>query len=297
MAPTGVAVRAEAGELAEGPASVRPGEGYATQPGQVGMQPGHAAVQPNQMARELAGRTELVIKQARKGCLQECCGCEATSMFRIFEPGHQAEPLFFVLEESSFLLRLCCASIRPWTTTLSLGGERGGEPIVTYDRPLRCNPGPMKCCCYQTVTATDVRTGTRLGSVRETLFCCVPRLALLDRSGATTHMIHQPTWCCGTCVVICSRDGGGCCKVPFYLYPVVGGAEQNEPVGKIIKVWGGLKRELLTDADTFQLSAPHGSASEEIATLIGATLLINELFFETYNEGEGKEGASPTSML
>jgi hypothetical protein len=248
------------------------------------------------MARELTGHTELVVKQLRKGWLQECLGCEAKSSFGVTDPS--GSRLFYIQEESSFCIRLCCASIRPWTTTLSLGDEAGGEPLVIYERPLRCNPGPVKCCCYQTVSARDARTGTHLGSVAETLYCCVPRLAVLDATGARTHYINQPTCCCGLCVSMFDVNGGGCCKVPFYLYSA-DEASTTEPVGKIVKVWGGWSRELLTDADTFSMSAP-GASSEQIAVMVGATLLINELFFESYhaaNTGEGREAGLNNSML
>ncbi|KAJ1635959.1 hypothetical protein T492DRAFT_963006 [Pavlovales sp. CCMP2436] len=258
--------------------------------------------EPNMMARELVGRTELVVKQLRKGCLQECLGCEAKSEFAVTDPS--GTRLFYLSEKSSCLIRLCCASIRPWMTTLTLGGEAaGGEPLVIYERPFRCHPGPMKCCCYQQLSAKDARTGAVLGSVVETLYCCVPQMAVLDAAGVRTHFIHQPTCCAGMCVSMFDINGGGCCKVPFKMYPdpaYWGASASPEPVGKIVKVWGGWSREILTDADTFAMSAPAGASSEQIAVMVGATLLINELFFESYqagNTGEGREAGVSNSML
>jgi hypothetical protein len=252
------------------------------------------AVTANSMVRELIGHSALVIKQRRKGCFQECCGCEATSHFRVSDADDPREYRFYLTERSSCLWRFCCPSVRPWRTELSLGGEPGGDELVLYDRPLRCNPAPCKCCCYQAVSARDARTGAYLGGVHEMMYCCVPKLAVADASGATTHYLRQPTCCWGSCVNWCDRHGGGCCKVPYYLYATrssdAGGRHEiaGEPVGRVVKTWGGLAGEFLTDADTFQLSAPADASSEQIAVLIGATLLVNQLFFESAADAKDK---------
>lgn len=74
---------------------------------------------------------------------------------------------------------------------------------------------------------------------------------------------------------------GGCCncKIPFYIYK----HDEDEPgkhVGEIVKIWGGLTSELFTAADTFMVKYPEGSDTNTKANLIGATLMINQLFFE-----------------
>ena len=250
---------------------------------------------PNKMVRELEGLSDLIVKQSRRGWFQECLGCEAKTLFRVSTLAEPSAVRFTLLEESSCCLRVCCPAMRPWTTTLAHGAEEGGEALVLYERPFKCAPGPAKCCCYQQVLARDARSGQLLGSVVEAFYCCVPKLHVLDAAGTRTHFIRQPTCCFGTCVNVCDTHGGGCCKVPFYVYALADA--DSEPDGKIVKVWGGLARELMTDADTFQLSAPKGAPTEQIATLLGATVLINELYFESYAMGEGKEAASPSSML
>ena len=172
-----------------------------------------AAPAPVGMVRELAGRTDLVIAQSRRGWCQECMGCEAKTAFRVAPADRPKDYDMFILEESGFCVRLCCAPIRPWTTTLSAGGDEGGDPIAVYERPLACAPGPCKCCCFQRVAVRDARTGAPLGEVREVRYCCVPELQVVDAAGATTHALHQPTACGGACVNPCDASGGGCLPV------------------------------------------------------------------------------------
>ena len=46
------------------------------------------------------------------------------------------------------------------------------------------------------------------------------------------------------------------------------------------QVWSGLEKELLTDADTFMSEFPKGADMKMKTTLLGATFLLNQLYFE-----------------
>ncbi len=86
----------------------------------------------------------------------------------------------------------------------------------------------------------------------------------------------------GMCVD-CMAEGLCNCKIPFYVYKP-GKCEKGEEVGKIVKVWGGLGREMLTDAAQFELSFPPGIDTQAKARLLGSTIFVNMLFFEKRNE-------------
>merc|ERR1711998_453630 len=103
----------------------------------------------------------------------------------------------------------------------------------------------------------------------------------------------------GMCVNVCAQ---GCCncRIPFLVYkggesseshaalkspkstPVPG--QEGPPDAQICKIWSGLGTELFTDADTFEMKAPEGSNWESKTRLIGATLLLNQIFFEGSDE-------------
>lgn len=56
---------------------------------------------------------------------------------------------------------------------------------------------------------------------------------------------------------------------------------EGVPDAQITKIWSGLGAELFSDADTFELKAPDGADPGAKARLIGATLLVNQVFFES----------------
>jgi len=181
------------------------------------------------------------------------------------------------LEESSFCMRLCCGPIRSWTINVT----KDGNPFSEHIRPIRCMPAGLKCCCYQEMTTTA--GGEVIGSFKEKFFCFVPSYAIKGPTGEDEFNIHMPTCCGGVCVDPCAE---GCCncKIPFYLYK----PDKDEPgqhVGKIIKVWGGLAKELFADADTFMVEYPEGITNEAKANLLGATFMINQLYFESQKQG------------
>ena len=67
--------------------------------------------------------------------------------------------------------------------------------------------------------------------------------------------------------------------MPFYIY-APGQDEPGMHVGKMAKVFAGLGSEMFTDADTFHLEFPDGADSKTKTNLIGATFMINQLYFE-----------------
>lgn len=56
-------------------------------------------------------------------------------------------------------------------------------------------------------------------------------------------------------------------------------------VGKITKQWSGIGREMFTDAQNFGLTFPIDLDVKMKATLLGATFLIDFMYFERSNNG------------
>ena len=124
----------------------------------------------------------------------------------------------------------------------------------------------------------------------EEFFCCVPKFAVFNAEGVQTHVIHQPKCCGGLCVDVFA-EGCCSCRIPFYVYNVTKGAdnkitESDKHDGAITKVWGGMAKEIFTDADNFELSFPSKADVNNKATLLGGVFLINQLFFEGKNDNK-----------
>jgi len=55
-------------------------------------------------------------------------------------------------------------------------------------------------------------------------------------------------------------------------------------VGKISKQWSGLGKEVFTDADNFGINFPLDLDVKVKATLLGATFLIDFMYFEKQDQ-------------
>lgn len=230
---------------------------------------------------QVAEMDSVHMRQTRRGCIQEILGCEAKSEFKYFK-AEGDEQFATSLEESDFCCRLFCAPIRPFKTVVK---ETGTEAeLVTVDRPLACNVGPCKCCCFQVL---DISSGGQpIGKVEEQYYLCVPRFLIKDENDRPLYKMHFPTCIGGMCVNICAEGnpcGKGCCKVSLRLYP----ADQEDTdgdapyVGSILKKPKSLMTEMFTDANAFDVKFPDGCSSDHKAIIMGTTLFANALFFET----------------
>ena len=53
---------------------------------------------------------------------------------------------------------------------------------------------------------------------------------------------------------------------------------------QITKVWGGMKSEMFTDADKFEVEFPAGSDPDSKARLLGTVFFLNMNFFEAQKD-------------
>lgn len=252
----------------------------------------------------------LLVKQTMRGCCQECMGCEAKSEFKVSgfdasqlqgykvsEAAMQAPDEMYALEQSSFCCRCCWRDGRPFNMAVSTGGEPGGTPIVNFVKPCGFPLNfsiPTKdggeitcpCCCLLPKIDTVSPTGAALGS--ESKYICdinlmVPKLQYSE--GGQPVYVVKPETCCGGCCIACDMCGGkGCIYIPFYFHEastmnVVGGG-YVDGAPQIRKVWGGLKKECCSTADTFMVKFPPGCDANRKAGLLGMTFLLDFTVFE-----------------
>jgi len=59
--------------------------------------------------------------------------------------------------------------------------------------------------------------------------------------------------------------------------------KEEEVIGCIHKRWGGVLRELFTDADTFDIQFPANAEAKDRMLLIAAVYLLDDLFFSSNN--------------
>jgi hypothetical protein len=91
--------------------------------------------------------------------------------------------------------------------------------VLLIERFLRLPAMPLKCCCLQYTTVTDVQNQKLLGSTRENFWLCVPTYTIYGPEGEEVMDVHQRACCCSCAVDCCAKDSS-CCglRVPFQLY-------------------------------------------------------------------------------
>ncbi|XP_037088052.1 phospholipid scramblase 2-like [Pollicipes pollicipes] len=134
--------------------------------------------------------------------------------------------------------------------------------VLSMDRPLKC----QCCCCFCCLQELEVSAGGMpMGTVTQEWSVMKPSFSVRGPDGQVRLQIHGPC-----CVCKC------CADVDF---PVMS-ADGSRQVGTITKQWGGMTKEVFTDASTFGVTFPHGLDPATKATLFGATFLIGYMFFE-----------------
>jgi len=243
-----------------------------------------AAVQPTGVesiySGLLAPLPSLYIMQTKRGCIQELMGCDAKSEFLIATKEDQKAVQFYGLEESSFMMRLCCKNQRPLTMNIHKGENGEGPKMLKFDRPYRCMPAACKPCCQQEINVSDAATGSVVGSAKEgsCYICPTPYYQIKDGSGTTQFELQQPV-CCGGLMVNIFAEGLCNCKIPFYLYPP-GKRAEADIKGKVIKEWGGLVAEMFTSADKFSVEFPTDATPETKAAIWAGVMLVDYNHFE-----------------
>ncbi|XP_014405292.1 PREDICTED: phospholipid scramblase 3 [Myotis brandtii] len=141
--------------------------------------------------------------------------------------------------------------------------DPGDREVLRLLRPLHC--GCSCCPCGLQEMEVQSPPGTTIGHVLQTWHPFLPKFSIQDADRLTILRVVGPCWTCG-----CGSDTNFEVKTP----------DESRSVGRISKQWGGLVQEALTDADDFGLQFPLDLDVRVKAVLLGATFLIDYMFFE-----------------
>ncbi|XP_054731736.1 phospholipid scramblase 2-like [Anastrepha obliqua] len=256
----------------QGPVVTQPGMPPPGQPGQPMMQPPQAkgpagdwmsmpAGIPN-CPRGLEYLTmvdQLLVKQ-KVELLEAFTGFETNNKFSI--KNALGQKVYFAVEDSDSCTRNICGSSRPFDMKVF---DNCRNEVIHMNRPLACSACCFPCC-LQTMEVSSP-PGCVVGTIEQEWSLCSPSFRIKNHSGDTMLRIEGP---------FCTFSM--CGDVQFNIVSLTG-----ESVGKIVKQWSGLAQELFTDADFFGITFPLDLDVRIKAVLLGATFLIDAMFFE----GEG----------
>ncbi|XP_050333884.1 phospholipid scramblase 2-like isoform X1 [Bactrocera neohumeralis] len=206
---------------------------------------------------------QLLVKQ-KSELLEAFTGFETNNKFSI--KNALGQKVYYAVEDNDCCTRNMCGSARPFD--MKVFDNFRNEVIHMY-RPLACS----QCCfpgCLQTMEVS-APPGNVIGTIEQEWSICSPSFRIKNHIGDTVLRIEGP---------ICTFSM--CGDVEFKVVSLTG-----EPVGKISKQWSGLAREIFTDADFFGITFPMDLDVRMKAVLLGATFLIDAMFFEKQANREG----------
>ena len=209
---------------------------------------------------------QLLVRQQVELC-EAVSGFEQKNKYQICDKSEQE--VFFLREETSCCTRNCCGPQRPFNFFLT---NSHGEEVLHLHRDCVCSPcgWPNFFCCLccfgcakQLLTVNSF--GAELGtlSLERTFF--VPTIRVMDVGGNQVFTIISE---------FCQCSFGE--DIEYKILNI-----QGEEVGCITKQYNGFCKEVFTDADNFVIDFPVGVDVNKKALLLGATLMIDFLFFET----------------
>lgn len=140
--------------------------------------------------------------------------------------------------------------------------------VMHFSRPCRC--GGICCCCFNQVLDVFQPPGYHAGRIQEYWPSCLPKFTVTDETGALIYII------CGPCCT-----GPMCCNNIEFEIQTPDGVQE---VGKIHRLYTGILRERFTDASMFVIDFPLGCSIKHKAILMGATFLIDFVYYEHDND-------------
>lgn len=201
----------------------------------------------------LAQIDRLVVKQDVE-LLEALSGCETANKYKIYNAMGQI--MYQAKEKSSCLGKQFLGAARAWEMEVT---NNEGYEVIHMNSPFRL--------CIPEVTITSPATGEVLGSVvRRWVWSCDPVIDIFDCTGTPVLSIKGP--CCGFAM---------CGDSNFTVMD-----PNDNAVGVISKklMGGGFVQQAFTDADNFNISFPVDLDCKMKATLLGACLLVDFMFFE-----------------
>ncbi|XP_077998873.1 phospholipid scramblase 2-like [Glandiceps talaboti] len=218
---------------------------------------------------EYLGKIDQLLVHQQIELLEAFTGWETCNRYKV--KNSVGQQVYFAHEESDMCMRQCCGPNRGFVMHIT---DNNNQEVIRVTREFKCCAGCCWCasadCCGFEVKV-EAPIGTTVGYVRQWTSGWKPHYAIQDANHEKILSIWGP--CC-ICQGLCCQ-----CDVDFNVF----GSDDQTPIGKITKQWGGLGREMFTDADMFGITFPMDLDVKVKATLLAACFLVDFMFFEESN--------------
>ncbi|XP_064468736.1 phospholipid scramblase 2-like isoform X2 [Ornithodoros turicata] len=179
---------------------------------------------------------------------------------------NQGQSVYYMVESSDFCTRCCISDARCFQMFVV---DNQCRAVMRFVRPLRCESTFRNCCfcCLLQDMQVETPPNQLVGSVREVCSVCQPTFHVCDTSGKPVLRVQGP---------VITTSCPGAMDVKYKILTLNG-----KEIGIISKLWGGVLKEMLTDADTFSVTFPVDLDVRVKACLIGCAMLFDYMYFET----------------
>jgi len=228
------------------------------------VQPGHVMAAPAERPANcppgleyLTMIDQLLVKQ-KVEMLEAFTGFETNNKYVV--KNTMGQQVYFMAEDNDCCTRQFCGNRRPFQMKIL---DNYQQEVMHFNRPLKCQP----CCfpCGLQELEVSAPPGTVIGVVKQDWTLCVPYFTIYAPDGTTPLLKIKGPFCTFKC----------CSDIEFEVLSLDG-----QKVGSITKQWSGFAKEAFTDADNFGISFPLDLDVKAKATMLGALMLIDFLFFE-----------------
>jgi len=233
------------------------------QSGEVWMMPPPAAPPNCPPGLEYMTQIDQLLVKQQVELLEVVSGFETNNKYKI--KNSLGQNVYYAVEDTDCCTRQCCGPMREFNMKVF---DNANNEVIHLYRPFRCT----LCCCPCFLQEIEVQSppGTPIGYViQKWSICtpgCKPQFEITDAQRNPILKIEGPL-----CVIACCMD------VDFKVLALDGVTE----VGKVTKQWGGIVKEAFTDADTFGITFPMDLDVKAKATMLGAVMLIDFIYFES----------------
>ena len=176
--------------------------------------------------------------------------------------GGMGYPVFEAVELSNLLCKCFCGKRRGFE--MPFYDVQTGREAMRLVRPFKCQLCCTALCVFEEIEVQSP-PGRPIGTIREQFNPCVPSYMVCDQYDTPVYQLTGP---------VLGISCWGRAEYPIKDFVT------GEQVGFITKEFSGIAGEFLTDADNFAIQFPDGADVNLKATLLGACILIDFMWFE-----------------